>query len=277
LRTGGVFNQDWQGASAGAVLGLGYLGAVSADGAYATAKYRDGSRSGNKVKLAWSKQLALTNTGLRVSWSHQSEEYEDMSSFDPAETWLQQNQGRRTRDEWNAGISQPVGGLFSLSASGWQRSYYPASTTGSYRYADDNGKETGITGTLSTQIKSVSLNLGWSGSRNMNGENTWSASASVSVPFTLFERKYSSSTTVSTGKDGGTGVSTGISGALNDRFSYGLGGGRDSDGGISSYLNAAYSGDRANLNGTVNHSSGSGTSGSVSASGSVLAVPAARD
>ncbi|EIY7495320.1 F4 (K88) fimbrial usher FaeD, partial [Salmonella enterica subsp. enterica serovar Muenster] len=237
------------------VLGLGYLGALSADGAYATAKYRDGSRSGNKVKLAWSKQLALTNTGLRVSWSHQSEEYEDMSSFNPAETWLQQNQGRRTRDEWNAGISQPVGGLFSLSASGWQRSYYPASTTGSYRYADDNGKETGITGTLSTQIKSVSLNLGWSGSRNMNGENTWSASASVSVPFTLFERKYSSSTTVSTGKDGGTGVSTGISGALNDRFSYGLGGGRDSDGGISSYLNAAYSGDRANLNGTVNHSS----------------------
>lgn len=210
------------------------------------------------MKLAWSKQLALTNTGLRVSWSHQSEEYEDMSSFNPAETWLQQNQGRRTRDEWNAGISQPVGGLFSLSASGWQRSYYPASTTGSYRYADDNGKETGITGTLSTQIKSVSLNLGWSGSRNMNGENTWSASASVSVPFTLFERKYSSSTTVSTGKDGGTGVSTGISGALNDRFSYGLGGGRDSDGGISSYLNAAYSGDRANLNGTVNHSSGSG-------------------
>ncbi|EAA3132732.1 hypothetical protein DN115_19200, partial [Salmonella enterica subsp. enterica] len=57
----------------------------------------------NKVKLAWSKQLALTNTGLRVSWSHQSEEYEDMSSFNPAETWLQQNQGRRTRDEWNAG------------------------------------------------------------------------------------------------------------------------------------------------------------------------------
>ncbi|EBR9087938.1 hypothetical protein DO984_23425, partial [Salmonella enterica subsp. enterica serovar Oranienburg] len=142
---------------------------------------------------------------------------------------------------------------------------------------DDNGKETGVTGTLSTQIKSVSLSLGWSGSRNMNGENTWSASASVSVPFTLFERKYSSSTTVSTGKDGGTGVSTGLSGALNDRFSYGLGGGRDSDGGVSSYLNAAYSGDRANLNGTVNHSSGSGTSGSVSASGSVLAVPAARD
>lgn len=277
LRAGGVFNRDWQGASAGTVLGLGYLGAVSADGAYATAKYRDGSRSGNKVQLAWNKQLALTGTGLRVSWSRQSAEYEDMSSFDPTELWGQENHGRRIKNEWNAGISQPVGGLFSLSVSGWQRSYYPASTTGSYRYAGDNGRDTGITGSLSTQIKGVSLNLGWSGSRNTQGENNWSASASVSVPFTLFDRKYSSSTSVSTGKDGGTGFSTGVSGSLNDRFSYGFGGGRDSGGGGTGYLNASYSGDRAYLSGTMNHSTGSGTSGSVSASGSVLAVPAARD
>lgn len=172
LRTGGVFNQDWQGVSAGAVLGLSYLGAVSADGAYATAKYRDGSRSGNKMQLSWSKQLEMTNTGLRVSWSRQSEEYEDMSSFDPTELWSQSNHGRRTKDEWNAGVSQPVGGLFSLSVSGWQRSYYPASMTGSYRYSDDNGRDTGITGTLSTQIKGVSLNLGWSGSRNTRGKTT---------------------------------------------------------------------------------------------------------
>ncbi|EBU8924233.1 F4 (K88) fimbrial usher FaeD [Salmonella enterica subsp. enterica serovar Brandenburg] len=277
LRAGGVFNRDWQGASAGTVLGLGYLGAVSADGAYATAKYRDGSRSGNKVQLAWNKQLELTDTGLRVSCSRQSAEYEDMSSFDPTELWGQENHGRRIKNEWNAGISQPVGGLFSLSFSGWQRSYYPASTTGSYRYAGDNGRDTGITGSLSTQIKGVSLNLGWSGSRNTQGENNWSASASVSVPFTLFDRKYSSSTSVSTGKDGGTGFSTGVSGSLNDRFSYGFGGGRDSGGGGTGYLNASYSGDLAYLSGTMNHSTGSGTSGSVSASGSVLAVPAARD
>ncbi|EHB2254390.1 F4 (K88) fimbrial usher FaeD [Salmonella enterica subsp. enterica serovar Oranienburg] len=277
LRVGGVFNRDWQGASAGTVLGLGYLGAVSADGACATAKYRDGSRSGNKVQLAWNKQLALTDTGLRVSWSRQSAEYEGMSSFDPTELWGQENHGRRTKDEWNAGISQPVGGLFSLSVSGWQRSYHPASTTGSYRYAGDNGRDTGITGTLSTQIKGVSLNLGWSGSRNTQGENNWSASASVSVPFTLFDRKYSSSTSVSTGKGGGGGFSTGVSGSLNDRFSYGFGGGRDSGGRSTGYLDTTYDGDRTYLSGMINHSTGAGTSGSVSASGSVLAVPAARD
>nr|WP_259293462.1 F4 (K88) fimbrial usher FaeD [Salmonella enterica] len=276
LRIGGMYNQDWLGASVGSVLGLGYLGAVSTDGAYATAKYLDGSRSGNKVQLSWSKQLPLTNTGLRVSRSRQSEEYEDMSSFEPMGLWGQGNHGRRTKDEWNVGISQSVSGLFSLSVSGWQRSYYPVQTTGSYRNRDDNGKDTGISGTLSTQIKGVSLNLGWSGSRNTQGENNWSSSMSVSVPFTLFERRYNS-TSVSTGKDSGTAFTTGVSGSLNDRFSYGFGGGRDSSGGVSSYLNASYCGVRAYLNGALNHSQSRRTSGSVSISGSVLAVPAAKD
>ncbi|EJN2318826.1 F4 (K88) fimbrial usher FaeD, partial [Escherichia coli] len=277
LRTGLVFNQDWKGASAGMVVGLGWLGAVSVDGAYASAKYRDGSHSGNKVQLAWSKQLETTNTSLRLSWSRRSEEYEDMSSFNPSEVYSQVNQGRRTKDEWSVGISQPVGDLFSLSLSGWQRSYYPASAISAHRQQKDSGKERGITGTLSTQIKGATLNLGWTGSRNAEGENNWSASASVSVPFMLLDRRYSSSTSVSTSKDGGTGFSTGLSGSLNDRFSYGFGGGRDSDGGASSYLNASYSGDRAYLSGALNQSSSGGTSGSVSASGSVLAVPAAKD
>lgn len=277
LRTGLVFNQDWKGASAGMVVGLGWLGAVSVDGAYASAKYRDGSHSGNKVQLAWSKQLETTNTGLRLSWSRRSEEYEDMSSFNPSEVYSQVNQGRRVKDEWSAGISQPVGGLFSLSLSGWQRSYYPASAISAHRQQKDSGKERGVTGTLSTQIEGVGVNLSWTGSRNAEGENNWSASASVSVPFMLLDRRYSSSTSVSTSKDGGTGFSTGLSGSLNDRFSYGLGGGRDGDGGASSYLNASYSGDRAYLSGALNQSSSGGTSGSVSASGSVLAVPAAKD
>lgn len=277
LRTGLVFNQDWKGASAGMVVGLGWLGAVSVDGAYASAKYRDGSHSGNKVQLAWSKQLETTNTGLRLSWSRRSEEYEDMSSFNPSEVYSQVNQGRRGKDEWSAGISQPVGKLFSLSLSGWQRSYYPASAISAHRQQKDSGKERGVTGTLSTQIEGVGVNLSWTGSRNAEGENNWSASASVSVPFMLLDRRYSSSTSVSTSKDGGTGFSTGLSGSLNDRFSYGFGGGRDSDGGASSYLNASYSGDRAYLSGALNQSSSGGTSGSVSASGSVLAVPAAKD
>ncbi|EIL6850263.1 F4 (K88) fimbrial usher FaeD [Escherichia coli] len=277
LRTGLVFNQDWKGASAGMVVGLGWLGAVSVDGAYASAKYRDGSHSGNKVQLTWSKQLETTDTGLRLSWLRRSEEYEDMSSFNPSEVYSLVNQGRRVKDERSAGISQQVGELFSLSLSGWQRSYYPVSVISAHRQQKDSGKERGVTGTLSTQIEGVGVNLSWTGSRNAEGENNWSASASVSVPFMLLERRYSSSTSVSAGKDGSTGFSTGGSGSLNDRFSYGFGGGRDSGGSASSYLNASYSGDWAYLSGALNQSSSGGTSGSVSASGAVLAVPAAKD
>lgn len=276
LRAGGVFNHNWLGGSVGVVAGLGYLGAVSVDGAYATAKYLDGNHSGNKVQVAWSKQLEVTNTGLRVSWACQSEEYEDMSSFDPSKLWNMENHGRHTKDEWNIGVSQPVGGLFNLSVSGWQRSYYPILDTG-YSSLYSDGKDMGLTGTLSTQIKGISLSFGMSGSRSSQGKNNWSASTSVSVPFTLFDRLYSNSTSVSTSKDGGVGFSTWVSGSLNDRFNYGLGSGRDSDGGASSSFNTSYSGDRAYLSGALNYSQSGGTSGSMSASGSMLAVPAARD
>lgn len=267
LRAGGAFNQDYHGVTAGVVTGLGVLGAVSADGARATRKYAyQPAQSGSKVQLAWNKQLETTGTGLRLSWSRAlTEEFPDLSGFDPKDLWEPDRRTRNTRDEWNAGISQGVGGLFSLSVSGWQRSYY-----------NESGKDTGLTGSLSTQVKGVNLSLAGAQSKNSRGDNNWAASLSVSVPFTLFEQRYSSSTTVTTGKGSGTGISTGISGNLSERFSWGVSSGRDSDGGTSTFLNGNYSGDRAALGGMLNNGSTGGTSGSLSVSGSVLAIPAAR-
>lgn len=276
LRTGGVFNQDLLGTSAGMVIGLRNLGGISADSAYIKAKYRDGSHSDVKIQLAWSKQLEMTKTGLRVSWSRQGKEYADLSSFDPTDMWEQSNQGRKIKDEWIWGISQPVGGM-NLSVSGWQRSHYSNNVISSNRYSSGNVKERGLTGTISSQINGINMNIGLSGSRNSQGDNNWSTSASISVPFTIFERRYSSNTTVSTNKNGGTGFSSGVSGSLNDRFNYGFGGGGNREGDSSSYFNASYSSNQAYLSGGLNHSSNSGASGSVSASGSVLVLPAARN
>lgn len=200
-----------------------------------------------------------------------------MSSFDlsnsPTDLLQKENKGRRIKDEWNGGISQPIGRLLSLSISGWQRSYY--SPGGHCSNAGDKGGERGVTGALSTQMKTVNLNIGASSSRNSQGVNNWALSASVSVPFTLLERKYSSSTSISSSRGGGTGLSSGVSGSLSDRLSYGAGGGRDSDGGVSSYLNASYAGERAWVSGALNQSTSGGTGGSMSASGSVLGMPAA--
>lgn len=272
LRTSGIFNHDWFGSSIGLISGLGNLGAVSIDGSFTRSTYRDTTTNGNKFQMSWSKQIEATSSGLRVSWSRQSEDYESLSSFDPSAMWTQRFNVRNIKNELNIGISQQIGDM-NISASGWQRSYYPWR---SHSYNNINGKTSGVTGMLNTRINGVGLNFGVSGSKNSMGENSWSVSSSVSVPFTLFEKRYSSSSQISNSKGGNTSFSTGISGSLNDRFSYGVGSGRDSNGEWNSYLNASYASDWSYMSGMLNHYS-SGTSGSISASGSVITTPAAKD
>lgn len=267
LRAGTALNHHYHGAMAGVVTGLGPLGALSTEGAWAQAKYqRQAKLSGSKVQLAWSKQLETTGTGLRLSWSRAlTEEFPALSSFDPQELWQDDGKNFNLRDEWNMGISQPVGGRFSTSLTAWQRSFYHKS-----------GRDSGLSGSLNTQIQNVSLSAALSQSKSADGESHWTISTSVSVPFTLFDRRYSSSTSVSKSKGTGAGISSGMSGSLNDRFSYGLSANRDGNGGFSSSFNSSYSGDRAIVGGNLSQSSSGETSGSASLSGSLLAVPAAR-
>lgn len=267
FRSGIVINQDYHGLSAGLITGLGKLGAVSAEGAWSVAQYKfQPQRSGSKAQFTWSKRFEETGTGLRASWSRtQNSDFTTLSQFNPKELWEKDKNGRKVKDEWNIGISQPVKGLFSLSLSGWQRNYH-----------NITGKDAGLSGSVSTRIGDVSLNLGATGSRNTQGMNDWAVSASVSVPFTAFERRYSSSTSVTTSKGQGVGISSGLSGSLSDRLSYGISGGRDSDGSGTSGLTMSYSGDNVMVGASLNQSSHNGTSSSASVSGSILAVPEAR-
>ncbi|ENE9858909.1 TPA: PefC/AfrB family outer membrane usher protein [Escherichia coli] len=267
FRSGIVVNQDYYGHSIGLITGLDKLGAMSVEGAWSVAKYYHlPQRKGSKAQFSWSKRFEEIGTGLRVSWSRaQNDKFTTLSQFDPKELWEKDSKGRKVKNEWNVGVNQPVNGLFSLSLSGWQRDYH-----------DSAGKDAGLSGSVSTRIGDVSLNLGATGSKNSKGIHDWAVSASVSVPFTAFDRRYSNSSSVTTSKGQGIGISTGISGSLTDRFSYGISGGRDSDGSGTSGVTMSYSGDKAMIGASLNQSSNNGTSGSVSISGSVLAVPEAR-
>ncbi|HEN3635283.1 TPA: PefC/AfrB family outer membrane usher protein, partial [Yersinia enterocolitica] len=267
FRSGFVVNQDYHGLSTGLITNIGKVGAVAAEGAWSVAKYRyKPQKSGSKTQFTWSKRFETTGTGLRASWSRtHNDKFTTLSQFDPQELWNENRKGRKVKGEWNVGVSQPVKGLFSMSLSGWQRDFH-----------DTTGKDAGLSGSLSTRIGDISLNLGATGSRNTEGMKNWAVSASVSVPFTAFDRRYSSSTSVTTSKGGGIGISTGVSGSLTDSFSYGINGGRDSDGSETSGLTMSYSGDKVMMGANLNQSSSNGTSGSASVSGSVLAVPKAR-
>ena len=267
LRTGSVWHQRYLGYNGGMTTGLGMLGSVSAEGARAVRKYElRSSQSGSKVQLAWNKHLETTRTGLRISWSRAlTEEFPDLSGFNPADLPGVNTAKRNIRDEWNIGGSQSIGRLFSLSLLGWKRSYY-----------NDHGIGQGLTGTLSAQMQGVSLNLGGSGSKDTKGQPQWAVSASLSIPFSLFEQRYSSSTTISTTKGGGVDINSGISGNLDDSISWGISGGRNSNGGRSSALNMNYIGEWATLGGSLSQSSSGGIYGSFSLNGSVLSVPATR-
>lgn len=287
LRTGTLLHQDYQGLSGALTTSMGLIGGVSLSGALSRASYDDGvTESGARAQLAWNKTISETGTGLYMSVGRRlSDEFTEFSSFSPRREYdcLKGNDGwdasecessgaswrtqRIARNELSAGVSQSLGGQVNLGLSGWHRDYWHEQAT-----------ESGLSANLGTWLYGANVSLGGSlsQSRSNDGDNrnNWSASLSVSIPFTLSERRYSSFTTVTTGRQGGAGVTTGISGSLNDRLSYSLGGGRGSDGELQSNLSAAYIGDRVGTSASITQSTG-GTTGSATITGSVLAVPAA--
>lgn len=292
LRAGTLLHQDYQGLSSSLTTSLGRIGGVSLSGAWSRASYDDGvTESGARAQLAWNKTISEAGTGLYASVGRRlSDEFTEFSSFSPRReygcdgvyddgglydggalgcdagvaTWGSQ---RVSRNELSAGVSQSLGQRFNVGLTGWHRDYWHEQVT-----------ESGLTANLGTWLYGANVSLGGSlsQSRSNDGDNrnNWSASLSVSIPFTLSERRYSSFTTLTTGSQGGVGVNTGISGSLNDRFSYSAGGGRGSDGELQSNLSAAYIGDRVGTSASITQSAG-GTTGSATITGSVLAVPAA--
>lgn len=273
LRGAMVLHSDYQGLTAGVTSGLGKAGAMTLE-AGAT-RYREVStdiRQGRKLKLSWTRQFD-TGTGLQASWSGQSSGWESLGGQsmytyrdgDNHDDQYDYYKRAVIRNEINFGINQRLDAGIGMGLSAWQRDYW------------NNGETSrGLSASLSGSIKRVSVSLGLTGSRQGNGDNNYSAGISVSVPFTLFDKQYSSYTNISTGTGGGAGISTGVSGALNERFSYSVGASQQTQDNYTQVnSSAAYSGDKASVSGSLSQSE-YGTTGSLSVNGSVLALPEAR-
>ncbi|MCP1489791.1 outer membrane usher protein FimD/PapC [Pseudomonas fluorescens] len=291
LRGSTLVHRDFHGVSASMATSLGDLGGVSLGGAWEQAMYYNGeTEQGVKLQATWNKTFSNTGTNVYLNLSRDSEQFTDFASFTPDRDrrcevktdfggfvtgpggiplpgqFCLDGIDRQNRNEINLGFSQGFGAL-TTGLTGWKRDYWNSSSI-----------ETGLTGSLSTQVYGATVSLGgsMSQSRNDNGtQNNWSASLSVSVPFSVGERRYSSWTTATTSQQGGAGVTSGISGSVNDRLSYSVGGGRSSDGAAQGTVSGNYTGNRAGLGVSMTQSS-SGTIGSVTVTGSVLALPVAK-
>jgi outer membrane usher protein FimD/PapC len=292
LRGSTLVQRDFQGGSAAMATSLGDLGGVSLGGAWEQARYSNGeTEHGVKLQATWNKTFSSTGTNVYLNLSRDSEQFTDFASFAPdrdRRCEVQTDFGgfvigpggiplpgqfcldgidRQNRNEINLGFSQGFGTL-TTGLTGWKRDYW-----------NDSSTETGLTGSLSTQVYGATVSLGgsMSQSRNDNGtQENWSASFSVSIPFSVGERRYSSWTTATTGQQGGVGVTSGISGSVNDRLSYSVGGGRSSDGAAQGTVAGSYTGNRVGFGVSMTQSSTGSSTGSATVTGSVLALPVAR-
>lgn len=289
LRGGTLLHSQYQGISSEVTGSLGQLGGLSLKGALAQAHYDDGETdSGAKVQTTWNKRFETTGTGVYLTLGRRlSAEFSDFATFSPdrrahcdlptyaPETFAPgtipdaqclSGTDRISRNELSLGLNQAVG-VVNAGLTGWRRDYW-----------NDPSTETGVTGNLSGQVLGSTVSFGSSVSQThsrQGSQDNWSASLSVSIPFTVMDRRYTSWTSVTTGHQGGAGINSGVSGSLNDRVSYSVGGGRSSDGTMQGNLSGSYTGNRVGLGMSLNQST-NGTTGSATMTGSVLAVPAAH-
>lgn len=291
LRGSTLVHRDFQGVSGAMVTSLGDLGGVSLGSAWEQAIYGNGeTEHGVKLQATWNKTFSSTDTNVYLNLSRDSQQFTDFASFAPERNRRCQVQtdfggfvigpggiplpgqfcldgiDRQNRNEINLGFSQGFGTL-STGLTGWKRDYW-----------NNSAIETGITGSLSMQVYGATVSFGGSMSQSRSESGTqdnWSASLSGSIPFSVGERRYSSWTSMTTGQQGGVGVTSGISGSVNDRLSYSVGGGRSSDGAAQGTVSGNYTGNRVGLGASMTQSA-NGTIGSATVTGSVLALPVAR-
>ncbi|MEY0532425.1 fimbria/pilus outer membrane usher protein, partial [Providencia rettgeri] len=167
------------------------------------------------------------------------------------------------KEDVTVGFSQPLWQGTTFSVNGWQRTYWQR---------DD--KQQGVTGNFSTRIGQVSLSLAGSYYKT-RANNEYSFSTSVSIPFSVFDRDFTTYASMSGGKNGSNSYSAGASTSLTDRWSLAANESWGGDGNLGNQTSVwtAYDGRLAQLSGQMTHTN-NGTLGSGSINGSLMYLPA---
>ncbi|MEM8183458.1 fimbria/pilus outer membrane usher protein [Morganella morganii subsp. sibonii] len=261
VRAGALAGNRFTGVTGEVTSQLGGFGAFSAALSRTQSLYDEGKRQGQKTTLTFAKTFD-TDTSVRLAFNRLSEEYDTLGEYSGTD-YRNSAHRQRLREDFSAGFSQPLWQGASFSVNGWQRTYWQR---------DD--KQQGVTGNFSTRIGQVSVSV--AGSYYKTGaDNQYSFSTSVSIPFSVFERDFSTYASMSGGKSGSNSYSAGASASVTDRWSLSANESWGGDGslGYQTTLWTAYDGRLAQLSGQMTHTS-SGTLGSGSINGSVMYLPA---
>ncbi|HCR3450460.1 TPA: PefC/AfrB family outer membrane usher protein [Citrobacter werkmanii] len=261
LNTAAILHEKYQSLGLGLTKDFGLFGALAASVNASRSIYendftqydRKRTQNGVSAMLKYAKGLSNTTNLQLLTYRYTGEKYVDFSEFQPRNLYSADNR----KERYEAVVTQSLGNSF-ISASGWSQSYRN-------RGSSDVGGNLSFS-TAVNQV-SLSLNAGYGKYHNYD-QDDYSASFSVSVPFSAFERQHYSSSSIGYSRNSKTMFNTGVSGSLNDRMNYSLNSGVSRDTrSASAYAGIAFD---AMQTGMSVSQSNSDTSMSVSASGSVI-------
>ncbi|MGF7483728.1 fimbria/pilus outer membrane usher protein [Providencia sp. SP181] len=261
VRMGALMGSRFTGVTGEVTSQIGYLGSLSAALSGTQSRYDEGNRQGQKTTLTFAKTFDLGTT-IRLAFNQLSEEYDTLGEYNTLD-YANFRQRQRLKEDLTVGFSQPLWQGASFSVNGWQRTYWQR---------DD--KQQGVTGNLSTRVGKVSVSV--AGSYYKTGEdNQYSFSTSVSVPFSVFDRDYTTYASMSGNKTGSNSYSVGASTSVTDRWSLSANESWGGDGNLGNQTSlwTAYDGRLAQLSGQMTRTD-SGTLGSGSMNGSLMYLPA---
>ncbi|EDV1002860.1 PefC/AfrB family outer membrane usher protein [Salmonella enterica subsp. enterica] len=258
-----LLHSNYQSAGVGVTKDFGVPGALSASINASRSVFendftqynRRNTQTGVSGLIKYAKGLTTSTNLQLMSYRYTGEKYVDFSGFDPKNLYSRDNR----KERYEAIITQSFGNTY-INASGWVQSY-----------RDSNSSDSGANLNISTVFEKVSLSLGANyGKYQVNDNEDFGVSMSLSVPFSAFERPHYNTNSVSYTRTGKTTFNTGVSGNVDERLSYNLSSGL-SENVKSASAYAGMSFDKVQTGVSMSQSNGL-TGMSFSASGSVIAT-----
>ncbi|ODS05579.1 PefC/AfrB family outer membrane usher protein [Vibrio scophthalmi] len=263
LKSSALLHNKYGAIGVGLVSGLGDLGSLGVEGAYSHAQYDDHSlRSGGKVSVTYAKTFSKSTDLQLIGAQYTSINYTEFSQFTPWE--IEEQVSNKQKTQYELSLSHQLTDHVSTGLSAWHRIYW-----------GDTEDGTGINARMSARFDYFSLSFGANYNR-VGEDDSYSASLSASVPFDVFDTKFSSFSGVTINGNGHESYTTGVSSNISERVNYAASVGWSGSDDKTYSLQTGYHGDRIALNGQLSKT-GNRTTGSGSMSGSVIVLPTEND
>lgn len=259
LSSAAILNNRYRAGGVTLTQSLGALGAVSVGGAVSRAVYDNKEvKQGHSVSAKYAKSFANSTNLHLMAYRYQSRGYVEFAQFDPGERYSRYNQKSRyemqltQRLPWNA----------SLGLSGWREDYW--SQSGQAIGASMN---TGF-----TVFDNVSLSVLAGFSRYpYSKKDDYTASLTMTVPFTVAGMSHYSTSSVSHSSVSGTTFQSQVSGMPDERTGYNVMASASDKGARSASVNVSHAFDAVRASAGVSQGRDS-TSVNADISGTVVAT-----